>query len=132
LAAQLGIAERTIFTGAVPYTQVPSYLAAADIAIMPATNDYGNPMKVYEYMAMGKVVVAPDQPTITEIAAHGENAYLFPREDVVAMAAALRTLIADPALRSRLGANGQALAAQHTWRKRAESLQQALAERGIA
>lgn len=132
LAAQLGIAERTIFTGAVPYAQVPSYLAAADIAIMPATNDYGNPMKVYEYMAMGKVVVAPDQPTITEIATHGENAYLFPREDVSAMAAALRTLIADPALRSRLGANGQALAAQHTWRKRAEYLQQALAERGIA
>lgn len=132
LAAQLGIAERTIFTGAVPYAQVPSYLAAADIAIMPATNDYGNPMKVYEYMAMGKVVVAPDQPTITEIATHGENAYLFPREDVSAMAAALRTLIADPALRSRLGANGQALAAQHTWRKRAEALQHALAERGIA
>jgi glycosyltransferase involved in cell wall biosynthesis len=121
-AEQLGITARTIFTGSVPYAQVPSYLAAADIAIMPATNDYGNPMKVYEYMAMGKVVVAPEQPTITEIAMHGENAYLFAREDVTAMAAALNALIADSALRERLGAQGRRHAAEQTWQKRAEQL----------
>ncbi|MDW8298761.1 MAG: glycosyltransferase family 4 protein [Anaerolineae bacterium] len=131
LAAQLGVAQRTIFTGAVPYAQVPSYLAAADIAVMPAANVYGNPMKIYEYMAMGKAVVAPDQPTITEIVTHGENAYLFAREDVSAMATALQTLIADAALRGKLSAQGRRLAAQHTWRKRAETLQQALIERGI-
>ncbi|PJF36731.1 MAG: hypothetical protein CUN49_03920 [Candidatus Thermofonsia Clade 1 bacterium] len=131
LAAQLGIAARTIFTGSVPYAQVPHYLAAIDIAVMPATNDYGNPMKVYEYMAMGKVVVAPDQPTITELATHGENAYLFAREEIAAMAAALRTLLADSALRQRLGAQGQQHAAEQTWLKRAQALQQALAERGI-
>jgi glycosyltransferase involved in cell wall biosynthesis len=121
-AEQLGITARTIFTGSVPYAQVPSYLAAADIAIMPATNDYGNPMKVYEYMAMGKAVVAPEQPTIAEIATHGENAYLFAREDVTAMAAALNALIADSALRERLGAQGRRHAAEQTWQKRAEQL----------
>ncbi len=131
LAAQLGIGARAIFAGAVPYAQVPSYLAAADIAVMPATNAYGNPMKVYEYMAMGKALVAPDQPTITEIAQHGESAYLFPPEDITAMARALQTLISDSALRQRLSIHGQALAAQHTWPKRAEILQQALTERGI-
>lgn len=131
LAARLGISARTTFTGSLPYDQVANYLAASDITIMPATNDYGNPMKVYEYMAMGKVVVAPDQPTITEIATHDQDAYLFAREDVAAMTAALKTLIADSALRERLGAQGRTLAAKHTWRKRAETLQAALNAAGI-
>lgn len=131
LAEQLGVLERTIFTGGVAYNEVPAHLAAGDIAIMPATNEYGNPMKIYEYMALGKVVVAPNQPTITEIATHDQDSYLFPREDIDGMAAALNALITDSALRQRLGTAGSRLAAEHTWRKRAETLTEAMRRVGI-
>lgn len=131
LAQSLGVLDRVTFTGAVPYDLVPRHLAVGDIAIMPATNEYGNPMKVYEYMAMGKVVVAPDMPTITEIATHDRDSYLFARENVEAMAAALTRLVEDRGLRERLGSEGVRTAAQHTWLRRGQTIQEALFARGI-
>ncbi|MCC7445937.1 MAG: glycosyltransferase family 4 protein [Anaerolineae bacterium] len=131
LAHSLGLMDRVTFTGNIPYQDVASYVAAGDIAIMPATNDYGNPMKVYEYMAMGKPVIAPDQETITELVTHNQTAYLFAKENVAAMAAALQTLSEDAALRRRLGSAASQLAAQHTWEKRAETIQRALEAVGI-
>jgi len=126
LALHLGITGRIIFTGSVPYENVATYLASGNVAVMPATNDYGNPMKIYEYMALGKAVVAPDQPTITEIATHGEDAYLFKREDVASMASALKTLIENRELCQELGRNGRRVASEHTWEKRALAMQNAL------
>ncbi|MHB8626587.1 MAG: glycosyltransferase family 4 protein [Aggregatilineales bacterium] len=126
IAQRLGLTNRTTFTGSVPYQDVASYIVAGDIAIMPATNDYGNPMKVYEYLAMGKALIAPDQPTITEIVTNGKNAYLFAREDVGAMTTALKTLIEEPMLRQELGTQAGWLAAECTWEKRAAILSDAL------
>jgi glycosyltransferase involved in cell wall biosynthesis len=131
LTRQLGLLDRVTFTGAVPYQDVPSYIAAGDITVMPATNEYGNPMKVYEYMAVGRPVVAPDQETITEIITHDKDGYLFMRENVDAMAGALQALVEDKALRERLGREASHLAAQHTWVKRAETLQAALHNVGV-
>lgn len=111
--------DKVVFTGRVPYEAVPAYTAAGDIAVMPATNTYGNPMKVYEYMALGKAVVAPDQETITEIATHEQDILTFPPEDKDALAATLKRLLDDPALRARLGQNAaRAIAEDHTWTKR--------------
>jgi glycosyltransferase involved in cell wall biosynthesis len=126
LATQLNLSDRIVFTGSVPYEKVASFLAAGNIAIMPATNDYGNPMKIYEYMALGKAVTAPSQPTITEIAEHGENSYLFEPEDIESMAATLKKLIGNPELCKELGDRGRQLACEHTWEKRALTLQDAL------
>ena len=42
-------------------------LAAADVAVLPATSDYMNPMKVYEYLAAGVAVVAPNQRAVREV-----------------------------------------------------------------
>lgn len=126
LASQLGIMEKTIFSGSVPYEKVATFLASGDIAIMPATNDYGNPMKIYEYMALGKAVVAPDQPTITEIATHEENAYLFESENVFSMASAMQILVENRTLREELGNQGSRMALEHTWEKRALVLQNVL------
>lgn len=122
----LGLDNRVTFAGRIPYQDVASYTAAGDIAIMPATNSYGNPMKVYEYMALGKTVLAPDQETITEIVTHGNNAYLFEPGNVESMAVALKTVIEDEDLRVRLGRRAADDARQHTWTKRAETLQQAI------
>ena len=126
LAHNLKIIDRVTFVGRAAYEDVPSYIAACDIAVMPATNEYGNPMKVYEYMAMGKVVVAPDLPTITEIATHGINAYLFESENVQKIAESLELLTNDPVLRKRLGEQGLRLSSELTWIKRSETLLSAI------
>jgi len=131
LAQQLGLSSRVTFTGSVPYAEVPSYLAAGDVTVMPATNDYGNPMKIYEYMALGKPIVAPDQPTITEIVRHGHDGYLFERENIDALATALLKLVNDPDLCQRLGKEAARSAENHTWLKRAEKLTGALNAIGI-
>lgn len=126
LVRQRGLEGRVTFTGRVSYARVADYVAAAAVAVMPATNSYGNPMKLYEYLALGKAIVAPDQPTITEIVRDGETALLFPPENVPALTGALETLIRDETLRARLGAQAAAAAPQHTWQKRAEQLAAAL------
>ena len=126
LASSLGLSERVVFTGSVSYSDVPSYLAAGDIAIMPAASDYANPMKIYEYMALGKAVVAPRQPTITEIVADQQDALLFTPGEVSAMAQALNSLVTDPALRKQLGAAARLRATGQTWQERAVLLQDAM------
>ena len=125
LAEKLGVTDRVIFTDRIAYEDVPSHVAAGDIAVMPATNSYGNPMKIYEYMAMGKAVVAPFQPTIEEIATHGKDSFLFEPENIGSLAQALDALVVDQELRRRLGEQGRRLASEHTWNKRAVLLQSA-------
>ncbi len=128
LAASLALGEGVRFTGSVPYRDVPSYIAAGDIAVLPGTAYYCNPMKVYEYMALGKPVLAPQQANIGEIVAHGTDGILFEPDSVSAMAQSLASLIADPGLRQRLGEAGRQRALLQTWQDRALALQDALAK----
>jgi len=122
LARQLGLDNSVSFVGRVSYEEVPNYIAAADISIMPATNNYGNPMKIYEYLAMGKPIIAPDQPTITDILTHNENAYLFKPEDVAALTNALEVLISNSKLREKFGRMGIKRSAEYTWKSRVSKL----------
>jgi len=122
LAASLGIADRVTLTGAVPHAQIPAHLAALDIAVIPHSNIYGSPMKLFEYMASGKVVVAPWLPPIATIV-DDESARLVPPLDEPALTRALDSLVADPDLRRRLGTRARALALQkHVWRHHAEDI----------
>jgi glycosyltransferase involved in cell wall biosynthesis len=62
------------FTGPVPRSEVPSYIAAFDLALQPDVTDYASPIKLFEYMAMGKGVIAPNKDNIKEILGHGYKA----------------------------------------------------------
>ncbi|HAK52024.1 MAG TPA: hypothetical protein DCM54_09010 [Gammaproteobacteria bacterium] len=59
LAIQHGCLDDIVFTGSVPYTEIPEYINAMDICIIPGSNQYRSPIKLFEYMCMGKAVVAP-------------------------------------------------------------------------
>jgi glycosyltransferase involved in cell wall biosynthesis len=131
LTTELGLNDRVTFVGRVDYHDVPMYLASGDMTIMPATNEYGNPMKIYEYMALGKVVLAPNQETITEIITHDFNGFLFEKENIGSMARVIKTIIEDRLLRDRLSKQASESASQHTWLKRAQKLQEALRHVGI-
>ncbi|MBR0651039.1 glycosyltransferase family 4 protein [Roseomonas terrae] len=108
LAAQLGIAHRLRFTGLVEREEVPRLVAGFDIALQPAAVEYASPLKVFEYMAAGRAIIAPDQPNLREVLEDGRTALLVPPGDADALRAALHRLVADAALRRRLGAAARA------------------------
>lgn len=101
LARELGVAQQVTITGVVQREEMPDYVAAFDIALQPAATAYASPLKLFEYMALGKPVLAPDAASIIEVLHDGENALLF-RGD--GFDAALDILVADEALRQKLGA----------------------------
>jgi glycosyltransferase involved in cell wall biosynthesis len=91
---------------------VPEILAASDIVALPSRFGEGCPNALLEAMAAGKPVIAARSGGTPEVVADGETGLLHPPEDVGALAAALRRLGADPALRAALGAAGRARAAR--------------------
>ena len=117
LAQTLGIADRVRFTGLAARQDVPGLLAGFDIALQPSVVSYASPLKIFEYMAAGLAIVAPDQPNIREILVHRETALLFDPQVPGAMWQAVATLATDVGLRRRLGqaARADLLARRFTW-----------------
>ena len=103
LAVDLALGDRIRFTGVVTREQVPAYVAAFDVALQPAVVPYASPLKLFEYLALGKAIVAPRQPNIEEVLADGYNAVLFDAATPGALEHALDRLHRDAALRRRLG-----------------------------
>lgn len=77
VAQQEGVEDRVTITGVVSREQVPFYIAAFDIALQPDVVDYASPLKLFEYMAMGKAIVAPAKRNIQEILTDQGNGLLF-------------------------------------------------------
>jgi len=118
-----GLLGRVRFTGRKAHAQVPPLVAAMDIAVLPDSNAYGSPMKLFEYLAMGKAVVAPRVGPVEEIVRDGENGLLIEPANAEQLAERLLRLAADPGLRFRLGQQGRAeVLAHHTWRRNAETV----------
>ncbi len=104
LAQRLGIADRVIFTGAVAQHEVPEYLAAMDVTVQPDVTAYASPIKLFEYLALGKAIVAPRRPNIEEVVEDGRQALLFTPGETSELTGAIRCLYRDRALRDSLGA----------------------------
>lgn len=119
---RLGLGETVLFTGALAVDQVPAHIAAMDVVVQPDVTDYASPIKLFEYLAVGRAVLAPAKPNILEIVTDEQTALTFPPGDRPALVAALARLYGDPALRTRLGAAGAALIDQrgYHWRCNAQ------------
>jgi glycosyltransferase involved in cell wall biosynthesis len=115
LCARLGIADRVEFLGY--RDDVHELLARSDIAVLTSIKE-GVPRAALEAMAAGVPVVATRVPGTAEAVRSGETGFLVPLGDAPALAAALALLIADPALRSAMGARGRAVAV-HEYDERA-------------
>lgn len=107
-AARLGLADRVRFTGVVERERIPECVAAFDIALQPAATAYASPLKLFEYFALGRAVIAPRQPNLAEIIEDGVNGLLFDPAAPGALAAALARLVDDAGLRARLGESARA------------------------
>jgi len=107
LAANLGVASRVRFTGVIDRHLVPQHVAAFDIALQPAVTAYASPLKLMEYLVLGKAVVAPSEPNLLEVLADGVNALLFDEKTPGSFEAALTRLCDDPGLRQHLAAGAR-------------------------
>ena len=118
LASLLGVAGRVRFTGLVAHEQVPEAIAGFDIALQPHAVAYASPLKIFDYMAAGRAIVAPDQPNIREVLEHERTALLFDPAREGAMWAAIARLLGDTALRHSLGraARAELERRDFTWR----------------
>lgn len=132
-ADRLGVSEDILFTGAVPSDLAPGMLAAADVLLSPQVHNqdgslfFGSPTKLFEYMAMGKPIVASDLAQIGDILKNGQTALLTEPGDVAALADALEQALMDPGALAPIAAAARALLeAEHTWARRIESMDAAL------
>jgi glycosyltransferase involved in cell wall biosynthesis len=125
-AAALGITDRVRFTGLAPHADVPRLVAGFDIALQPRAVAYASPLKLFDYMAAGRAIVAPDQPNIREILTDGETGLLFDPAHPDAVWPTVLRLAGDAALRARLGAAARAEVGRrrYTWADNAARLVQ--------
>ncbi len=107
------------FTGNVAHEEIPHYLAAMDITVapyIPSEHFYFSPIKIFEYMVMGKPVVAGKIGQVEEIIRDGENGVLFEPGNVEQLTDALARLVRDPQLGQRLGEQARVWAhKERTW-----------------
>ena len=129
-AGRLGLTDRVHFVGARPHGSIPGLLPAFDVALVPAINPYASPLKLFEYMAAGLAVVAPDQPNLREVLEHDQNALLVRPHHGGALLLALARLVNDAALRSRLGHQARRSIEERdfTWRGNARRVVRAVEE----
>lgn len=125
-ARTLGISDRITFTGIVPRDRVALYVSSFDIAMQPAVVAYASPLKLFEYLALGKAIIAPAQPNIMEILTDGDNAVLFDPSVDTELASAINRLCNNADLRLRLGEKARETISDKklTWNANAEHVVQ--------
>lgn len=116
---QSGVAEQVTMTGLVARDEVAGYLAAADVLVSPhVRNDgfIGSPIKLWEYMAAGRAIVATRVAQLAEVLEDGRTALLVDPDDPGQLAAAIVRLANDPPLRHALAARAAEEASRlHSW-----------------
>lgn len=128
VADRLLIADRVTFTGLVEPARVPELLRRAAVLVLPnqasaISTRYTSPLKLFEYMAAGRPIVASDLPSIREVLHDGADALLVPAGDAGALATAIRRLLADRELARRLAKAALDAVPQYGWNRRAERLE---------
>jgi glycosyltransferase involved in cell wall biosynthesis len=126
-----GLRQAVIMTDAIAHSQVPELLSIADVAVVPSApitaslGGTGTPLKLFEYMAAGKAIVATAHSQAAEVIQDGHNGLLVEAGDVNRFAEAMLTLINDPAERGRLGLNARQQAVElYSWEEYTRRLEE--------
>lgn len=127
LAEEVSVTNFTL-AGYVPPSQVPLYLRSADVLVLPSSSVYvhsacyTSPLKLFEYMASRRPIVASRLPGLQEVLTHGENALLYPPGDAVALGSAIRRVLSDQALSMRLSEQAYTDVQRYSWGSRAKTI----------
>ena len=124
-----GVSNVTM-TGFVEHSRLPLYQSAADVLLMPYGRSISassgqdiaeviNPMKMFDYMAVGRAIISADLPVIHEVLNNGNAVFCEPG-NTDAWESTLRDLLADEPRRLSLGTQAQVDVARYTWIARAK------------
>ncbi len=125
-AEESGLAERVLFVGQVKHQLVPLYLKSFDIAIAPFPKNehyefYMSPMKIFEYMASGRPIVASDLPSLREVL-NKDNAILVKSDSPESLAEGVKKTLQNPELTDKISKQAFHDIRNYTWEKRAENI----------
>lgn len=128
LAAHMGLADRVRFVGQVPWSEIPAYIAGFDLGYagaMPlaAGAMYLSPLKLYEYAAMGKPVVATAYEDARRLSEDGVPVYLFDPDQRESLVRALHQAYAERDRWQKMGRRGrEVIVARHSWEARVRTM----------
>ncbi len=126
LAENFGIKDRVIFVGQVSHSLVPLYLKGCDVLVMPFPNlkhysVYMSPLKLFEYMASRRPIVATDLPSVREVL-NDKNSILAKPDDADSSAQGIRRVLDDNMLGDELAKKAREDVENYTWAKRAKNI----------
>lgn len=102
-AKKLGVSHKLKITGIVKRNEIINYVSAFDIALQPDVVDYASPLKLFEYMVLGRAIIAPQSPNIREVLTNNVDSLLFERNDRDDFEKKINILCLNDELRARLG-----------------------------
>ncbi len=127
------VSDYVTFTGLVPQEAATEYLAACDILVSPhipnpdGTAFFGSPTKLFEYMAMGRAIVASNLDQIGEILEHKKNAWMVEPGNIKDLAKGIMELSENKNLRDKLAVESRNEAKnKYTWDRHVERIISAL------
>ena len=115
---KIGVQKAVTFAGRVAHEEVPDYLAAMDVAVAPypaLEECYYSPIKLFEYMAAERAVVASRVGQVAEIVEDGVSGLLFEPGNRQSLIDCVQRLRREPSLRNELGRKARAVCSGHTW-----------------
>lgn len=118
-------ADRIHLHGPLRHAEIPAFLQSMDVLLAPypaLPRFYFSPLKLFEYLAAGRAIVASDLGQIGEILVDDRNGCLLPPGDREALARCCLDLCADPGRRRRLAAEARLTASSHTWDANARTI----------
>lgn len=126
-------ARNVELTGFVPHTSVPLYLGAADVLVMPYTpeitikggtgaKDFTSPIKLFEYMAAGKPIVASSIPSVAEVLQDGRNALLVEAGSGESLYRGIQKVLNNPEIAESIARGAMKDVKMYTWEERARKL----------
>jgi glycosyltransferase involved in cell wall biosynthesis len=119
----LNLQDSVIFTERVPHGQVPVYIKAMDICVIIHTNEFGSPIKLFEYMAMGKSVIAPRLGPLEEVVTHNVNGCLFEKGNVEQVTEFLKELTVNKEFYKFISQNAKkSVLKNHLWEHNAKTI----------
>lgn len=126
-AKRMNNSKNVSFIGHVSNNCVPLYLIASDVLLMPYTTKtptykWMSPLKLFEYMAAGKPIIATNLPSIAKFLEDGINGVLIEQGMLRELSRYIAKVFSDKELAERLGENALKTAFQHTWTERAKKI----------
>lgn len=114
--------DDVIFTGSVKHENIFTYIDLMDVTVMAKSNWYGSPVKIFEYGALGKAIIAPDVSPVRDVMEDGVDGLLV-QPSVEKISEALNKFLGDPDLRKKLGNNFKSkVLSNYTWYQTAETI----------